>query len=77
VVEITQNDEDSSPFWAKSIFNGHLDVFECDEGRPSCRRIAGLYGLRLDTFAAFDESDGKAVISFASNSEAGNLSDKP
>jgi hypothetical protein len=37
VVEVTQNDEDSSTFWTQSILNGYFDVVECDESGTSSR----------------------------------------
>lgn len=76
MVEVTQNDEDSSTFWTQSILNGYFDVVECDESGTSSRRVAGLNGLRLNAFAALDEYDSEPARGLTSNSEAEILSDR-
>ena len=70
VIEVAENDENSSALRAERVLHGHLDVLEGDVGSTRGGRVRGLDRLCLNTLPALNENDSKALVRLAANCEA-------
>lgn len=70
MIEITQDDLQSSSLWAKNMRMWNLDVVKRDEGCTSCSGVRCLDQFRLDTWTTFNkEDDHSPAFDFTADSE--------
>jgi hypothetical protein len=71
VIEVTQDNKNSSTLQTKGILNWYFDVIESYKRGTSCGGIAGLNGLSLYAFATLDKDYSESILCLATNREAG------
>jgi hypothetical protein len=62
VVEVAQDNEDTTALGAERVFNRNSDVVEGDEGGTCSRGIGGLDGFSGDAFLTGNEYNSQAIL---------------
>lgn len=76
VVEVAEDDEDSSALGAQGIFDRDFDVFKRDVCSAGGRRVTGLDRFRLYTFPTLDEYNSETICSPTSDGETRSFRQK-